>query len=109
MTGYWLMILLHVGVLCVIGWWYTRAYRKAAHRSRRELERLLVTHRSAALEAEVAYIRRRHDILLRGLFPNGDVYLGAFIDEDPELRALCDLLDLARGNHATRPSEHPAS
>jgi hypothetical protein len=97
MTGYALMLVLHAAVMCIIGWWYVRAYRKAAHRSRRELERILANDRSAALEAEVEYLRHRQEILLRGLFPRGDVFPGNFIDEDPELRALCELLEIFRG------------
>ena len=53
--------------------------------------------KSAALEAEVESLRRRQEVLLRGLSPKGDVFVGAFIEEDPELRALCELLDLFRG------------
>ena len=90
------MLLFHAVALSGIGWWYIRAYRKAAHRSRREVERLLANDKSAALHAELDYIRRRHDILMKGLFPHGDIFLGAFIEEEPELRALCDLLRVCR-------------
>src|SRR5262245_40740762 len=97
MLGYLLVLLLHACVLAGIGFWYARAYRKAVRRSRRELERLVIRNRYAALEAEVEYLRQRNEILLRGLFPRGDVFPGSFIDEDPELRALCELLELFRG------------
>jgi len=96
MIGYILALTLQTGLLCVIGWWYVRAYRKAAHRSRREVERLVAASKSTALEAEVEYLRRRQEILLAGLFPKGEVFLGNFIDQDPELQALCELLELVR-------------
>lgn len=108
MIGYVLMLVLHAALMCAIGWWYVRAYRKAAHRSRRELERILANDRSAALETEVEYLRHRQDILLRGLFPKGDVFLSNFIEEDPELQALCELLEIFR-NRRAGAAEHSAA
>lgn len=100
MWSYLLVLCVHAGLLCAIAWWHLRAYRKAARASRRRVERMVSAAKSAALEAEVDYLRHRQDILLRGLFPKGDVFVGAFIEEDPELRALCELLDLFRGQVA---------
>jgi hypothetical protein len=97
MLGYLLVLLLHAVVLAGIGFWYARDYRKAVRRSRRELERLVARNRYSALETEVEYLRQRNEVLMRGLFPRGDVFPGNFIEEDPELRALCELLELLRG------------
>jgi hypothetical protein len=68
---------------------------------------MLVHDRSAALQAELEYIRRRHDILLHGLFPKGEIFLGAFIEEDPELQALCELLDVFRNRSVQEKVERP--
>jgi len=96
MLSYCIVLLVQVSLLCTIAWWHLRMYRKAAHASRRRVERMVAEARSTALEKEVEYLRHRQEILLRGLFPRGEVFPGGFIDEDPELRALCDLLDLFR-------------
>jgi hypothetical protein len=95
----------HACLLTAICWWHLRAYRKAARASRRRVERMLATAKSEALEVEVEYLRHRQETLLRGLFPKGDVFPGNFIDEDPELRALCELLEIFRGSQVPQPGK----
>jgi hypothetical protein len=97
MWSYFVVLGIHTALLCLIAWWYLRAYRKAARASRRRVERMVSQARSESLEAEVQYLQQRQVILLRGLFPKGDVFPGNFIDEDPELQALCELLEMFRG------------
>jgi hypothetical protein len=97
MWSYLIVFVVQTALLCLVAWWYVRAYRKAAHASRRRVERMVSSAKSAALEAEVEYLRHRQEILLRGLFPRGDVFPGNFIEDDPELHALCELLEVVRG------------
>jgi len=95
-------------LLLGLAWWYLRAYRHSAQASRRRVERMLASDTSEMLRREVDYLRRRNDILLVGLFPRGDVFPGPFIEDDPELRALCDLMELLRGQRTTlTPSPNP--
>jgi|GEM_PF-3848772 len=58
-----------------IAYWYLRSYRKAAQLSRREWERILAAERTERLEAQLAFYKRRHDILLRGL-TSGEMLAG---------------------------------
>lgn len=107
MWSYLVVLFIHTGLLCAIAWWHLRAYRKAARASRRRVERMVAAAKSAALEAEVEYLRHRQEILLRGLFPRGEVFPGNFIAEDPELHALCELLAIFRAapvSHAHKPT-----
>jgi len=103
MVGYLLMLVFHTAIMCGIAWWYLRAYRKAAERSRREVERMVAGSKSATIEAEIDYLRKRQEILLHGLYPEGTITLEEFVAEDPELQAYCELLDVFR--HAA-PQEH---
>lgn len=97
MWSYVAVVVVHAGLLVGVAWWHLRAYRRAARASRRRVERMLAEATSDALRREVDYLRGRNDILMRGLFPRGEHFLGNFIDQDPELRALLDLVELARG------------
>lgn len=106
MIGYFVILTLHACLLSGIAYWYLRSYRKAAQRSRRDLERILAAERTERLEAELAFYKKRHDVLLRGL-ASGEVWIGNFIEEDPELQALCDLIELTRGTIKSAPADSP--
>ena len=108
MVGYFVVLAMHTSALLVLAYWYLRAYRKAAQRSRRELERILATDRTDRLEAELAFYKERHDMLLRGL-SSGELLLGNFLDEDPELRALCDLIELVKNAVKPTPADAPTA
>lgn len=97
MWTYLAVAVVHAGILCAIAWWHIRAGRKAAHASRRRTARMVNQAQSRALKAEVEYLQHRNEILMRGLFPRGDVFPGNFIDENPELIALCEVIELVRG------------
>ena len=106
MDAYLVVLAVHTSLLIGLAYWYLRAYRKAAQRSRRELERILAAERTERLEAELAFYKKRHDILLRGL-ASGEVLIGNFLEEDPELQALCDLIELVRGAVHSAPTDSP--
>jgi hypothetical protein len=84
---------------CLIGmaYYFSREYRRAVRLENRRVEQLLVRHRVEELEKELDYLRRRNEVLMNGLFPRGDVFPGNFIEGDPELQALTELLHIMRG------------
>ena len=94
------ILTVHTVFLVALAWWHLRAYRKSAQASRRRVERMLAAHTSDMLRREVEYLQKRNDILLRGLFPRGEVFVGNFIADDPELGALCELLEIVRQREA---------
>jgi len=97
MWSYVLILAVHTVLLVALAWWHLRGYRKAARASRRRVERMITADTSEGYRRENEYLRRRNEILMRGLFPRGEVFPGNFVDEDPELQALCELIELVRG------------
>ena len=107
MAEYFVLLVIHAAALVAIAYYFRKQYRSAVRASNRRVEELLQQHRVDGLEAELTYLRNRNAVLMRGLFPRGEVFPGGFIDDDPELRALADLLDLVRAE--LRQGDRPAT
>ena len=99
-TEYVLLIVLHAIALCSVAYYYAKQYRKSVQSTNRRVSELVLASEVSELKEELSYLRKRNEILLGGLFPRGEVFPGNFINEDPELLALAELMAMLSTSRA---------
>lgn len=103
-TTVFLIAAAHTAALCGFAYYFGREYRRTVRANNRRVEQLVAAYQLDGLRDEITYLRSRNEILMRGLFPRGDVFPGSFMEDDPELRALAELIDTLKTSGAVAPS-----
>jgi hypothetical protein len=100
---YSMLIVFHATALVGIAYYYRTHYKKAVRANNHCVEQLLAQQKIAELQTEIEFLAKRNAVLMQGLFPRGEVFPGNFIEDDPELRALAELLSILSSRKLLQP------